>query len=104
MNMTGDTVYILVLLIMAVVILIAWIAGSSTGNTSRMELVAAVQTARSEVGWTYERYRLESLRIDWLALTPQARQEYVRSWGRPKWALAPPGAHEEYPNRPPQSQ
>jgi len=98
--MTGDTVYIFVLLIMAVVVFIAWVAGSSTGHMSSRELVAAVHTARSEVGWTFERFRIESLRIDWLALTPQARQEYVRSWGRPTWAMPSRGLVDDFTEKP----
>jgi hypothetical protein len=94
-------------LIMGLVIYTAWIAGSSKGHLSRMEDVAAVHTARTEVGWTYERYRLESLRLDWLNLSPQARAEYTRTWGRPKWAMPSRDttvSHEEYPNKTPQSQ
>jgi len=104
--MAGESDFVIALLIMAVVIFIAWVAGSSKGNLSRMEVVAAVHTAKTEVGWTYERYRLESLRIDYMALSPQARQEYVRMWGRPLWALPSRDtvASPEYPNKPPQSQ
>jgi len=92
-------------LIMGLVIVTAWIAGSSKGHLSRMEDVACVHTARTEVSWSYERYRLESLRIDFMALSPQSRQEYVRMWGRPKWAMPSRDtvAAEEYPNKPPQS-
>lgn len=106
MNMASENDFIIALVIMGIVILGAWLAGSSKGNHSRLELVAAVHTARSEVGWTYERYRLESLRIDFMALSPQSRQEYVRMWGRPKWAMPSRDtvAAEEYPNKPPQSQ
>jgi len=100
--MTGDTVYIFVLLIMAVVIFIAWLAGSSTGNLSRAEVAAAVHTAKTEVGWTYERYRIESLRMEWCAMPLEAKREYIRSWGHPVWvkpSRGPPLGEEEL--RPP---
>jgi len=64
----------------------AYMAGRRSHNLARMEIAAAVGTAKQEVGWTYERYRLESLRMDWVALPSSARAEYRRSWGEPTWS------------------
>ena len=97
-----DSEFMIVLAIMFGVVLIAWIAGSSKGNLSRMEVVAAVHTAKTEVGWTYERYRIESLRMEWCAMPLEAKREYIRSWGHPVWvkpSRGPPLGEEEL--RPP---
>lgn len=64
----------------------AYTFGRQASSLARMELVAAVQVAKQEVGWEYQRYRIEALRMDWVALDVAARKEYVRQWGRPRWA------------------
>ena len=64
----------------------AFVMGRQTMNLHRMEIAAAVSVAKQEVGWNYERYRIEALRIDWMALPIETRKEYVRQWGRPTWA------------------
>jgi hypothetical protein len=64
----------------------AFLAGRSSNRLAWMELSAAINVAKQEVGWEYQRYRIQALRMDWMALDPVARQEYVRRWGRPKWA------------------
>jgi hypothetical protein len=66
-------------------IIAAVIFGRGSQNLSRMEIVAAVTTAKREVGWTYEKYRIEALRMEWMALAPEVRKEYIRAYGRPKW-------------------
>lgn len=65
-----------------------YMAGRNSGNLARMELTACLQVAKTEVGWQYERFRLQTLRMDWLALSSQSRQEYVRRWGHPSWSHA----------------
>ena len=86
--MNPDDVFVLVLaFVVGTVFVGAYMAGRNTSNLARMEVTAAIQTAKQEVGWTYERYRIEALRMDWVALMPEARREYVHTWGRPRWAL-----------------
>jgi len=92
--MDNEISWLIGLFMIGMVVVLAWILGNSHGHLARMELVAAVHTAKTEVGWTYERYRLESLRMDWLALAPQARAEYSRSWGRPRWAFPSKDGHD----------
>ena len=95
-HMAGENDFLIALVIMGIVIFIAWIAGSSKGNLSRMEVVAAVHTAKTEVGWTYERYRIESLRMEWCAMPLEAKREYIRSWGHPVWVKPSKGPLVEY--------
>ena len=78
---------ILVLGLMCLFLVMAWLLGRQTSNLGLMAQTAAATTASREVGWTYERYRLESLRIEWMALPEDARASYCRTWGTPKWAL-----------------
>lgn len=68
----------------------AYMTGRKSHSLARMEVTAAVQVAKQEVGWQYERYRIQALRMDWVALEPSARKEYVRTWGRPSWAGTAP--------------
>jgi hypothetical protein len=81
-----DLVNFLLALGLVCLFLGAFALGRQTTNLHRMEIAAAVSVAKSEVGWTYERYRIESLRMDWVAMTVEARKEYVRTWDRPAWA------------------
>jgi len=96
MNMASENDFLIALVIMGVVILIAWVAGSSKGNLSRMEVVAAVHTAKTEVGWTYEHYRIETLRMQWMTMPLEGKREYIRSWGHPTWSKPSKGAEMEY--------
>lgn len=64
----------------------AFAFGKGAGSLARMEISAAVNVAKQEVGWEYQRYRIQALRMDWVALPIEARKEYVRVYGRPQWA------------------
>ena len=77
---------VLVGLVIGAMTMAAFLAGKGSGNLARMEVTAAVQVAKQEVGWEYQRYRIEAMRMDWVNLSPEARKEYVRTWARPKWA------------------
>ena len=81
-----DMYLILVGMVLGGMTIAAYGAGKGTHNLARMEITAAVQTAKQEVGWQYQRYRIESLRMDWCSLSVDARREYMRLYGRPKWA------------------
>lgn len=94
MSEAGD-IWIAMAIVLGMVVL-AFIAGSSRGNLSRMEVVAAVHTAKQEVGWTFERYRIESLRMQWMALPLEARREYLQTWGRPTWSKDSKGPVLQY--------
>ncbi|GAG55884.1 unnamed protein product [marine sediment metagenome] len=84
--MTAMEQMLVIFLVSFTIALAAYLAGRNSHNLARMEVTAAVQVAKQEVGWEYQRYRIESLRMDWLALKHQSRQEYVQRWGRPLWA------------------
>jgi len=89
-------VVVLAGLILGAILVGMYGAGRHTGNLARMEMTAAIQTAKTEIGWQYERFRLQTLRMDWLNMDTQARLEYIRRWGTPSWAHAsvksePPG-------------
>ena len=86
-----NAVDVVVLGLMCLFLVMAWLLGRQTTHLNRMEQTAAVTVASREVSWTYEKHRLESLRIDWMALTDDARASYCRSWGTPKWALPSQG-------------
>ncbi|GAG70510.1 unnamed protein product [marine sediment metagenome] len=92
----NDFLIVMTLLIMALVIFIAWMAGTSKGNLGRMEIVAAVHTAKTDVGWTYERYRIEYLRMTWASMKVDAKREYIRAWGQPRWTLPSRGPVHDY--------
>ena len=84
-----NDVEIVVMGLMGLFVVLAWVLGRQSGNLARCEITAAVQVAKQEVGWEYQRYRIEALRMDWVALSPQARKEYCHTWSRPKWATTP---------------
>jgi len=83
-----DIVDLLSALFLLAIVLTAFLVGRQSNNLARMELTAAVSVAKQDVGWTYERYRLEAMRMEWLSLPVEARREYLRTWGRPTWAKA----------------
>lgn len=60
--------------------------GRSSNRLARMEIAAMVNVAKQEVGWEYERYRIEWLRMTWLTMPLEARREYTRRFGAPRWA------------------
>lgn len=68
------------------IIVLAFRLGRQSNALAAMEVKAAAQVVKQEVGWEFQRYRIESLRMDWVALDPSARKEYTRTWPRPKWA------------------
>lgn len=85
--MSEADMYLMVLgIVIGAMTLIAYGAGKGTHNLARMEITAAVNTAKQEVGWEYQRYRIESMRMDWCNMSVDGRREYMRLYGRPKWA------------------
>jgi hypothetical protein len=64
----------------------SFLTGRRAGDLDRMGLMASIQTVKQEVALDYERLRLQSMRMAWVALPVEARREYVALYGRPKWA------------------
>jgi hypothetical protein len=83
-----DTMNFMVALGLVCLVLVSYLMGRQSHRLHLMEMTAAIGIAKQDVSWQYERYRLEALRMDWVALAPEIRKEYVRTWGRPKWAKA----------------
>jgi hypothetical protein len=52
----------------------------------RMEIAAAANVAKQETTWQWEKYRIETLRMQWLTMPIEARREYARRYGAPRWA------------------
>ena len=82
---------VVVLGLMCLFLVMAWLLGRQTTHLNRMAQSAAVTTGNREATWTFEKFRFESLRIDWMALSDEARASYCRSWGTPRWALPSQG-------------
>jgi len=72
--------------VLATVAFSFFMAGRQTTTLARMEIQAAVNVAKQEVGWEYQRLRLQSMRMDWVRLPVEARKEYERRWGNPTWS------------------
>ena len=84
--MFDDSMNFLVALGLVCLVLVSFLMGRQSHRLHQMELTALISIARQDVSWQYERYRLDTMRMEWVALSPQARKEYVRTWSRPKWA------------------
>lgn len=69
-------------------VLVAFLMGRQSHKLHLSELTAAISIAKQDIGWTYERYRLQVMRMDWVSLPPEIRKEYIRMFGRPAWAHA----------------
>ena len=67
-----------------------YLAGRTSGHGVKsmaiMEMNAAARTAKLEADHTYERYRIATVRMEWVGMAVEAKKEYVRLWGRPSWA------------------
>ena len=93
-----DMIDLLSALFLVAIVVVAFRLGRQSNTLARMEITAATQVAKQEVGWEYQRYRIEALRMDWVALSPQARKEYCHTWSRPKWATTPKAVEAELGN------
>ena len=67
-------------------VLVSFLMGRQSHRLHQMELTAAISIAKHDIGWTFERFRIQTMRMEWVALPPQIRKEYIRMYGRPTWA------------------
>ena len=84
--MLENSMNFLVALGLVCLVLVSYLMGRQSHRLHLMEMTAAISIAKQDVSWEFQRYRIESLRMCWVALSPQARKEYTRTWSRPKWA------------------
>jgi hypothetical protein len=83
--MFADTMDFLVAAGLLGLLLSSFLMGRQSHRLHLAEMTAAIAIAKQDIGWQFERYRLEVMRMEWIALPIETRKEYVRTWGRPTW-------------------
>ena len=96
--MLDNPINFMVALGLVCLVLVSYLMGRQSHRLHLMELTAAISIAKQDVSWEYQRFRVESMRMCWVALSPPARKEYCHTWSRPKWATTPKAVEAELGN------
>lgn len=84
--MTTETYLVAVAMLVMALVFTAYGVGKGNNRLAAMEARASSQIVSQEVSWEIARYRIQSLRMDWVSMAPSAQKTYIREFGRPSWA------------------